>query len=364
MITTPPGLYLLALPLRRLGVRLFSARAAAASGVEGDCGVTNLRGANLIGLLAIAVLAGMCRALLERRNATAGSSAVQQPPTGAGGAPDGRMRMEVLPVGLAHLVYGLLGKNEHAALANVGVATGIIAVGPTGTQPRRGRLGDVTDWPWMTLDALLTGALAVALFPPLFFFSALFYTDVLSTLVVLAAFYVHLLRLSGPAKVPVWRRTVLDAAVVVLGIAALLMRQTNVFWIVVFMGGREAVDAVLSVAAQSRINPASMVDIVWATKPFQFYLKEWWIGHVHDPPLSLAWPDGKHIIYAYFAVLPVLSSTPNRGLTVDFLFMALSMAVAMLGNVPRVLARVWPYIVVLLTFVRFVIWNGGVVLGM
>ena len=47
----------------------------------------------------------------------------------------------------------------------------------------------------------------------------------------------------------------------------------------------------------------------------------------------------------------------------DFLVMAISMAVAMIANIRRVLSRVWPYILVLTTFVRFVLWNGGVVLG-
>jgi alpha-1,2-glucosyltransferase len=76
----------------------------------------------------------------------------------------------------------------------------------------------------------------VALFPVIFFFSALYYTDVVSTLVVLVAYRNHLLRI-GTQRPGLWN----DLWTVILGIAALFMRQTNVFWVVVYMGGLEAV---------------------------------------------------------------------------------------------------------------------------
>ncbi len=105
----------------------------------------------------------------------------------------------------------------------------------------------------------------IALFPVIFFFSALYYTDVVSTLVVLVAYRNHLLRL-GP-RAPGF---VNDLCTVVLGIAALFMRQTNVFWVVVYMGGVEAVHALGS------LKPGTLDTIIV----------------LHDPPLNNAGPDG------------------------------------------------------------------------
>ncbi|KAL2016327.1 hypothetical protein VTK56DRAFT_3868 [Thermocarpiscus australiensis] len=153
--------------------------------------------------------------------------------------------------------------------------------------------------------------LNIALFPVIFFFSALYYTDVVSTLVVLAAYRNHLLRL-GP-QTPglasgIWT--------VVLGIAALFMRQTNVFWVVVYMGGSEAVHALQS------LKPATHGSL----------------GEVHDPPLDRSGPE-------------------------DWLLCILTLATAAALNPARVLRQIWPYITVLTLFAGFVFWNGGVVLG-
>lgn len=60
-------------------------------------------------------------------------------------------------------------------------------------------------------------AVNIALFPPLFFFSALYYTDVLSTLFVVL-FYVTFLS-SCRSSVPIWYRMI---TLVPLGVASLL----------------------------------------------------------------------------------------------------------------------------------------------
>ena len=75
-------------------------------------------------------------------------------------------------------------------------------------------------------------ALNVTLFPPLFFFSALYYTDVASTLSVVA-FYCYFLYSHENAPRTVTRNVVL----VLLGLASLLFRQTNIFWVAVFPAG-------------------------------------------------------------------------------------------------------------------------------
>lgn len=106
----------------------------------------------------------------------------------------------------------------------------------------------------------------VALLPVIFFFSALYYTDVVSTLAVLIAYRNHLLRL-GPRAPGVMS----DLWTVALGVATLFMRQTNVFWVVVYMGGSEAVHALRSV------------------KPT---IVQGYTTKLHDPPLNEADPDG------------------------------------------------------------------------
>jgi alpha-1,2-glucosyltransferase len=72
-------------------------------------------------------------------------------------------------------------------------------------------------------------ALNICLFPPLFFFCALYYTDVASTLSVLL-FTRHLLENNsrGPS-------TFFQACVsITLALVSLSFRQTNIFWVGVF----------------------------------------------------------------------------------------------------------------------------------
>ncbi|KAK0721947.1 DIE2/ALG10 family-domain-containing protein [Lasiosphaeria miniovina] len=184
----------------------------------------------------------------------------------------------------------------------------------------------------VSVYAFYTG-LNIALFPVLFFFSALYYTDVVSTLLVLIAYRNHLLRV-GPDRPGMAS----DVWTVVLGVAALLMRQTNVFWVVVYMGGLEAVHAVRSLTpVQTQPSPPTSRYLTLADH-LRFYLRKYSIGEVHDPPLNVAWPD-------------------------DWLFCLISIAISAVCNPLRVLRQVWPHIAVLALFAGFVAWNGGVVLG-
>lgn len=80
-------------------------------------------------------------------------------------------------------------------------------------------------------------ALNIALFPPLFFFSGLYYTDVVSTLLVLVSYSLFLKKSRSN-----W--TTRDEILSVLvGIAALSFRQTNIFWVAVFPAGLAVVEA-------------------------------------------------------------------------------------------------------------------------
>ncbi|KAK2027350.1 DIE2/ALG10 family protein [Colletotrichum zoysiae] len=169
----------------------------------------------------------------------------------------------------------------------------------------------------------------VALFPILFFFSGLYYTDVVSTLSVLVAYYHHLRRVREERS-----SLLCDWSTIVIGVFTLIMRQTNVFWVVVYMGGLEAVAAVKTL----RPRPVPKANMRTLGECVRFYTWRYSVGDVHDPPLNTAWPD-------------------------DLFFSALSIGIAALANPLHILRKVYPHIVIMALFAGFVYWNGGVVLG-
>lgn len=124
-------------------------------------------------------------------------------------------------------------------------------------------------------------AVNIALFPPLFFFSSLYYTDVLSTLVVLAA-YRNFLQGSHKTRDSIFRCLIGYA----WGILALFMRQTNIFWVAVYTAGLEWVRACkkLSEGSDTRSLPVS----------FQDHLVAYSRGHLHEIPLQTASVLGRY----------------------------------------------------------------------
>jgi len=74
-------------------------------------------------------------------------------------------------------------------------------------------------------------ALNISLFPPLFFFSSLYYTDVISTLLVILSYNIFVKNLQ---ETKTWRK---GLASIYIGITALSFRQTNIFWVAVFPAG-------------------------------------------------------------------------------------------------------------------------------
>lgn len=181
----------------------------------------------------------------------------------------------------------------------------------------------------VSLHALHTG-LNIGLFPVLFFFSGLYYTDVLSTCVVLGAYLHHLHRVNnahGPSLAS-------DVCTVLWGISTLFMRQTNVFWVVPFLGGLEAV------AALKALKPPTPRQPQFETLASQlgYFVRLYSTGHIHDPAVDQAEPQ-------------------------DLALVVISLAIAALCNLPTVLRRVCPHLGVAALFAGFVYWNGGVVLG-
>ncbi|KAK3398401.1 DIE2/ALG10 family-domain-containing protein [Sordaria brevicollis] len=179
-------------------------------------------------------------------------------------------------------------------------------------------------------------AINIALFPVIYFFSGLYYTDVASTLVVLVAYRNHLDRVVSPARKPGFLNGLWT---VVLGVAALFMRQTNVFWVVVYMGGLEVAHVVKGLKPKP-VSEKDTPSVYTATvgEFVGFWLKRYAVGDVHDPPVDMAWPD-------------------------DWALSLLSIGIAAICNPLRVLRQVWPHITTMGLFAGFVAWNGGVVLG-
>ncbi|RGP74236.1 alpha-1,2 glucosyltransferase alg10 [Fusarium longipes] len=180
-----------------------------------------------------------------------------------------------------------------------------------------------------TSQYALHTAFNIALFPLLFFFSGLYYTDVASTAAVLAAYLNHLKRMGQDQS-----SVLSDLETICLGVFTLCFRQTNVFWVVVFMGGLEAVHAIKTLRPKRVDQPV----IVTLSEQLKYYAWRYSLGEIHDPPLHEMFPD-------------------------DMIFCVLSLGIAALCNPIRVVRQIWPYFSTLVLFGIFVVWNGGVVLG-
>lgn len=128
-------------------------------------------------------------------------------------------------------------------------------------------------------------ALNVALCPILFFFSGLYYTDVASTAVVIACF-VHSLDRMGRERSSILS----DLLTIGLGLLSLFMRQTNVFWVVVFLGCLEGIHAVKTLRPERVDQPA--MDALG--EHVRFFAWRYSLGDIHDPPLHMTFPDGEY----------------------------------------------------------------------
>ena len=196
---------------------------------------------------------------------------------------------------------------------------------------------------WWVLSEPAAVAANICMFPPLFFFSGLYYTDVLSTFIVMLAYWAHLWRVeTGRLR----KHNVLTGMIVyVIGVLALMMRQTNIFWVGLFIAGLEW-------ASMSKGNGQLNVQDHWINRASSLH-EQSSQGQLHNPPLSAATPPGK----------PHLSSFFTKLTESDPIIALLSLAISALTNPILLIARLWPYISLLITFTIFVVWNGGVVLG-
>ncbi|KAJ4347563.1 glucosyltransferase [Ascochyta clinopodiicola] len=166
-------------------------------------------------------------------------------------------------------------------------------------------------------------AVNISLLPPLFFFAALYYTDVMSTAAVLLSYQVFLHKRSPTGDI----RN--DVSTVIVGIVALFFRQTNIFWVAVFPAGLTVVQVLEKNESWKQMKerkPTSILQECWKTNT------------VYD------------------------SSVYDAGL-LDVAMFVLTIAPAALRKPIVVLRSIASYVVLLVLFAGFVAWNGSVVLG-
>lgn len=121
--------------------------------------------------------------------------------------------------------------------------------------------------------------LNICLFPPLCFFSGLYYTDVLSLLAVVEAYNWHLKR-SSKNEYALLKML----GFIVFGLAALVCRQTNIFWVAVFLGGLQVVGQFPYTSKYS------------GSSDFLTVIKRGFQGEVYDPYVPEAYLEGKLVL--------------------------------------------------------------------
>jgi alpha-1,2-glucosyltransferase len=120
-------------------------------------------------------------------------------------------------------------------------------------------------------EGVLQREFSIALFPLIFFFSVLYYTDLLSVFTVVLT---HICWSAGLSAATGKAKVLFQCLHLVIGLASLAARQTNVFWVAVYLGGLQVVE---SVKANVGVN------------------------EVHDPPVSEAYFEGQQIFLSGWA---------------------------------------------------------------
>ncbi|EER23000.1 DIE2/ALG10 family protein [Coccidioides posadasii C735 delta SOWgp] len=171
-------------------------------------------------------------------------------------------------------------------------------------------------------------ALNICLFPPIFFFSGLYYTDLASLLIVLEVYRRDLESANGAHLNSQNALSSHHSILLFLfGLVSLLFRQTNIFWSAVFLGGLQVVKMLHSLSVDAHSS-----DITSIMK------SSWGLRQVYDPLVREAFFE-------------------------DYLKACLSIGIAAAVNTRVIFVAFLPYISLLGAFGMFVLWNGSVVLG-
>lgn len=146
----------------------------------------------------------------------------------------------------------------------------------------RGKSGeldsDLNQWPFAQL---IHNTVNICLFPPLFFFSGLYYTDVLSALSVLFAYQCYFEEGNG-------------FIAVFAGLLSLFFRQTNIFWVSLFLGG----------LAFCRAIPRGRPGVHFASEPGLHDVMQgsWKYSSAYDPLVSEASFEGVVVAFEYASI--------------------------------------------------------------
>lgn len=178
-------------------------------------------------------------------------------------------------------------------------------------------------------QSVLQREFTMVCFPLLFFFSGLYYTDILSTFAVMVTYSFWL----AGSQAEGIGRLVHQILHVVSGLMSLASRQTNIFWVAVFLGGLQVIETLKQRVGETKI---------------------------HDPPVADAYFEGQLVVSYYVSN----ESTVPDILSPDYPTTVISLVQHSLPVLPQLLLDLWPQLTLLVAFAGFVVWNGGVVLGL
>ncbi|PQE27810.1 alpha-1,2 glucosyltransferase alg10 protein [Rutstroemia sp. NJR-2017a WRK4] len=178
-----------------------------------------------------------------------------------------------------------------------------------------------------SIDTLHT-ALNIALFPPLFFFSGLYYTDILSTCMVLKIYKTFLEGRGGKSRS--------NFQIYLWGMVSLTMRQTNIFWAAIFIGGMEVVRTLQNPLPSTSVHEREKL------QSLQSFVQARWNEALHGMVFDV----------------PLRSASLE-----DIILTPLTLIPALLVRLPLILRNLLPYLSLLTTFTTLIYINGGVVLG-
>ena len=162
----------------------------------------------------------------------------------------------------------------------------------------RANLSRMRRYDWWALSEPAATAANICMFPPLFFFSGLYYTDALSTFVVLLAYWALKWRMYG--GVSKMHNMLSGVLLYCIGVIALTMRQTNIFWVGIFLAGLE-----WEWACEGSLDGRAMsLDIkkTWDYRSKKGFLEDvshfyrcYARGRLHNPPTHWSGPFGMRV---------------------------------------------------------------------